>query len=278
MPKLNWPRLLLGTLIAAVIMFLTDGFLHERILKTDWVAVYANLGLAPPNEASEHAVPSLVYFFMFELGRAFTALFLYALMRSFFGAGPKTAVLAAIVGWLAFSVAGPAEFIPLGFFSHALWLKAAAFQLITSIVATIAGAASYRELTQDLDGTCSQRALPPIRSKRNARMSAKLGGFFVLSKSRYSQLCGGAVKLDKLIGINQQHNQGTTDFGSTALRLALEACSVCFGRRSYGTRDGRQPRARDSFRIVYLCVGRDHQRVSSCALCWLLLRRYHRGS
>lgn len=145
MPKLNWPRLLLGTLIAAVIMFLTDGFLHERVLNNDWAAVYANLGVAPPTEASEHAVPSLVYFFIFELGRAFIAIFLYALMRAFFGAGPKTAVLAAIVGWLAFSVTGPAEFIPLGFFSNALWLKAAALQLITSIAATIAGAAAYRD-------------------------------------------------------------------------------------------------------------------------------------
>ena len=145
MPKVNWPRLLLGTLIAAVIMFLTDGFLHERVLKNDWIAVFANLGLGEPREASGHAVPSLVYFFIFELGRAFIALFLYALMRAFFGAGPKTAVLAAIVGWLAFSVTGPAEFIPLGFFSHALWLKAAALQLITSIAATLAGAALYRD-------------------------------------------------------------------------------------------------------------------------------------
>jgi hypothetical protein len=49
------------------------------------------------------------------------------------------------VGWIPFSVTGPVQFIPLGFFSGALWCMAGAYQLITSIVATIAGAAVYAE-------------------------------------------------------------------------------------------------------------------------------------
>ena len=66
-------------------------------------------------------------------------------MRSHFGAGPKTAAFAGVVAWIAFSVTGPAQFIPLGFFSHDLWVKAGAYQLVTSIVAAIAGAALYRD-------------------------------------------------------------------------------------------------------------------------------------
>jgi hypothetical protein len=69
----------------------------------------------------------------------------YVLMRAFFGAGPKTAVLAGIVGWIAFSLTGPTQFIPLGFFSNALWIKVGAIHLVTSIVATIAGAALYKD-------------------------------------------------------------------------------------------------------------------------------------
>ena len=72
-------------------------------------------------------------------------MFLYAMMRPHCGPGPKTAALAGVVAWLAFSLAGPAQFIPLGFFSNALWIKAGVFQLITSIVAAIAGAALYRD-------------------------------------------------------------------------------------------------------------------------------------
>lgn len=141
MPKLNWSRLVLGVLIAAVIMFFSDGFLHERVFGADWASVYTNLGIAEPR----HDSSGIVYFVVFELGRAFTAIFLYALMRSFFGAGPKTAALAGVVSWIAFSVTGPAQFIPLGFYSNAVWLKVAAAQLITSIAATIAGAALYRD-------------------------------------------------------------------------------------------------------------------------------------
>jgi hypothetical protein len=143
MARINWGRLILGSLIAAIIMFVTDGFIHETIAKADWKALYEALGAREPQP---HA-SSMVYFALFELGRGFTALMFYATMRSFFGAGPKTAVLAGIVGWIAFSLTGPVQFIPLGFFSNALWLKVGAIHLITSIVATVAGAALYKDAT-----------------------------------------------------------------------------------------------------------------------------------
>jgi hypothetical protein len=39
----------------------------------------------------------------------------------------------------------PQMFIPLGFFSNAVWLKVGAFHLVTSIIATLAGAAIYKD-------------------------------------------------------------------------------------------------------------------------------------
>lgn len=141
MPKINWIRVIVGGLVAAVIAFLSDGLLHERLLATDWKAVYDNLGAAPPKED----FIGMAYFGVFELGRGLLSMFLYAMMRPHWGPGPKTAALAGVVTWLAFSIAGPAQFIPLGFFSNALWVKAGAFQLITSIVAAIAGAALYKD-------------------------------------------------------------------------------------------------------------------------------------
>ena len=141
MAKINWGRLIVGSLIAAIIMFVTDGFIHETIAKADWKAVYDGLRATEPQP---HGL-SMVYFALFELGRGFTAIMFYVTMRPFFGAGPKTAVLAGIVGWIAFSLTGPVQFIPLGFFSNALWLKVGAIHLITSIIATIAGAALYKD-------------------------------------------------------------------------------------------------------------------------------------
>jgi hypothetical protein len=87
----------------------------------------------------------MVYFAVFELGRGFIAIFLYVLMRPHYKPGPKTAALAGVTAWIAFSLTGPAQFIPLGFYSNALWINVAAFQLVTSMVAAIAGAAFYKD-------------------------------------------------------------------------------------------------------------------------------------
>ena len=141
MTQINWGRLFLGSLIAAIIMFATDGLIHETVAKADWHALYEALGAREPEPHGS----SMVYFAIFELGRAFTALMFYVLMRPFFGAGPKTAALAGIVGWIAFSLTGPVQFIPLGFFSTTLWLKVGAIHLVVSIIATVAGAALYKD-------------------------------------------------------------------------------------------------------------------------------------
>jgi hypothetical protein len=141
MSRVNGFRLFIGGLIASVIAFLTDGFFHERIVSADWTAVYHALGVSEPH----HDAMGLVYFAIFEIGRGFISMLLYVLMRPFCKPGPKTAALAGIVAWIAFSVTGPAQFIPLGFFSNALWIKVAAFQFVTSIIAAIAGAAVYQD-------------------------------------------------------------------------------------------------------------------------------------
>jgi len=131
----------MGGILAAIICFITDGIFHERMVGADWKAVHDLLGIP----TVQHGGPGVLYFAVFELGRGLVSLFLYVMMRPHFKPGLKTAALAGVVTWFAFSVTGPAQFIPLGFFSNALWIKAAAFQLITSILATIAGAAFYRD-------------------------------------------------------------------------------------------------------------------------------------
>ena len=141
MPQINWGRLIAGSLVAAIILFVTDGFIHEKIARADWMAVYDGLRATPP----EPHGTSMVYFALFELGRGFIAMMFYATMRAYFGAGPKTAAIAGIVAWIAFSLTGPAQFIPLGFYSTALWLKVGALHFVTTLIATIAGAALYKD-------------------------------------------------------------------------------------------------------------------------------------
>lgn len=139
--SINWGRFFIGGVIASIICFVSDGVLHEKIVKADWMAVYANLGASLPLENTM----SMAYFAAFELGRGFIMMLLYVLMRPTCRPGPKTAAWAGLIAWIAFSLTGPAQFIPLQFFSNALWVKVGAFQLVTSIVAALAGAVLYKD-------------------------------------------------------------------------------------------------------------------------------------
>ncbi len=141
MSQINWARLTLGALIVAAICFISDGFLHQRLIHDQWEALAAALQIT----MREHAGWTMIYFVIFELGRGFLTLFVYALMRPRLGAGPLTAVWAGVVAWFAYSLTGPVQFIPLGFFSSELWLAAAGYQLVASIIAAVAGAAPYKE-------------------------------------------------------------------------------------------------------------------------------------
>jgi len=141
MSNVNWGRFVLGALIVAAICFVSDGFLHQRLVSEQWEAVEAALGAT----MREHAGWTMVYFVIFELGRGFLTMYTYVLLRPRLGPGAKTATWAGVVAWVAFSLTAPAQFIPLGFYSESLWISVALYQLVFSIVAAISGAAPYGE-------------------------------------------------------------------------------------------------------------------------------------
>jgi hypothetical protein len=143
MSNVNWGKFILGALIVAVICFLSDGFLHNRLVQDQWKAVYDALGAAAP----EHSGWKMIYFVIFELGRGFLTMYVYVLLRPRLGPGAKTATWAGVVAWVAYSLTGPVEFIPLGFYSEGLWISVGLYQLVFSIIAAIAGAAPYGEKT-----------------------------------------------------------------------------------------------------------------------------------
>jgi len=141
MKDVNWGRFVLGALIVAAICFVSDGFLHQRVINDQWHALIDTLGVS----IREHGGWTALYFVIFELGRGLLTLFVYVLLRPRLGAGPLTAVWAGVTAWFAYSLTGPVQFIPIGFFSAELWLGAAGYQLVASIIGAIAGAAAYRE-------------------------------------------------------------------------------------------------------------------------------------
>jgi len=141
MRNVNWGKFVLGALIVAAICFVSDAFLHQRVVSDQWQAVIAALGATVP----EHAGFSMIWFVVFEAGRGFLAMYVYVLLRPRLGPGVKTATWAGVVTWVAFSLTGPAQFIPLGFYSTTLWFSVAIYQLVFTIIAAIMGAAPYGE-------------------------------------------------------------------------------------------------------------------------------------
>jgi hypothetical protein len=125
----------------AAICFVSDGFLHQRLINEQWQELIAALGIT----MKEHAGWTMIYFVVFELGRGFLTMFIYVLLRPRLDPGVRTAAWAGLVAWVAYSFTGPVQFIPLGFFSEALWISAGAYQLVASIIAAIVGAAIYQE-------------------------------------------------------------------------------------------------------------------------------------
>jgi hypothetical protein len=141
MSDVNWGKFILGALIVAAICFVSDGFLHQRVVTEQWQAVMDALGATTP----DHGGLSMIWFIVFEAGRGFLAMYVYVLLRPRLGPGVKTATWAGVVTWVAFSLTGPAQFIPLGFYSESLWITVALYQLVFTIIAAIMGAAPYSE-------------------------------------------------------------------------------------------------------------------------------------
>jgi hypothetical protein len=141
MSNVNWAKFILGALIVAAICFVSDGFLHQKLVNDLWQELFAPLGL----DMGEHQHGGMIWFVVFEAGRGFLTMYVYVLLRPRLGPGPKTATWAGVVAWVAYSVTGPVQFIPLGLYSVALWAYVGAYQLVFSIIAAIVGAAPYKE-------------------------------------------------------------------------------------------------------------------------------------
>ena len=143
MGNVNWGKFVLGAVIVAVIAFISDGFLHQKLVNDQWQAPIEPLGKMMVEH--KHGGGSMIWFGVFEAGRGFLTMYVYVLLRPRLGASVQTATWAGVVAWVAYSLTGPVQFIPLGFYSEGLWLSVGLYQLVFSIVAAIAGAAPYGE-------------------------------------------------------------------------------------------------------------------------------------
>ena len=90
MNDVHWGKFVLGALIVTAVCFISDGFLHQRLIHDQWLELSAQLGIT----IRDHAGWKMVYFVVFEAGRGFLTMYVYVLLRPRLGASAKTAAFA----------------------------------------------------------------------------------------------------------------------------------------------------------------------------------------
>ena len=142
MKRINYGRVLLGGVLAGVLLFMADGFIHEKLLHEHWMAAMKAAGRSV--EAEEHG-GDLAYFAVFELLRGLAVAWLYAAIRAHFGAGPKTAVIASLAVWAIMFPVFFLQEIPLGFYSTTLLGLWSLYEVVPSVVAGLIAGALYKD-------------------------------------------------------------------------------------------------------------------------------------
>jgi hypothetical protein len=139
MGKINYGRVLLGGLLAGLIISAGEYVLNEIALGEQMVALMGNLGLSAPGGQQIAAFVIMTFILGIVL------VWVYAAIRPRFGAGVKTAVIAAVVGWLLGSCLPTAGFTIMGVLPTDLAAIGCLWGLVEYVIAVVAGAWVYQE-------------------------------------------------------------------------------------------------------------------------------------
>jgi hypothetical protein len=140
MGKINIGRWFLCGLVAGIVGDIVEGIAQAVWLGPAWNTAMKVLN-KPPLATSQ-----VVEFNLVGLVIGFTALWIYVGIRPRFGAGPKTAVYAALATWVLASFVAIMFFMVIPYmYPHHLALYATIVDLIACLLGTLAGAALYKE-------------------------------------------------------------------------------------------------------------------------------------
>jgi hypothetical protein len=141
MASINLGRVVAGGLVAGVVANAIDFVTNTYLLAADWAAFAPTRNLDPAAfNSGSVAATWITIDFLFGLLLVWT----YAAMRPRLGAGPKTAIAAGLVLYLTVTVI-LFGFTQMGLLSMALWVKGSLYGIISTLAASVAGAAVYQE-------------------------------------------------------------------------------------------------------------------------------------
>ena len=140
MGNINTTRLLLATLVTAVLYFIFDGIIHGALMGAETEA-----GIVAAGKTVEHDPTAFGYFALYDLGKALVAMLFYVFARARLGAGPITAVWAGVIAWLGVEALPAIAQMPFPFYSKWFFVKIMALEIVPMILGAIAGAWVYKE-------------------------------------------------------------------------------------------------------------------------------------
>ena len=138
MGRINWKRIVLGGIVAAVIVNVGEGLLG-LLLKRDYEAAIRALGIRMEPDLAT----LLPIAWSFVVG--ILAIWLYAAIRPRYGPVPRTAVRAGLALWALSTLTFSVAMASLRIFPARLMAMATAWSLVEIIVAVVVGASLYRE-------------------------------------------------------------------------------------------------------------------------------------
>jgi hypothetical protein len=141
MGRINWARVVVGGLVAAVILFVAGFIIHGAILGSDWTA-WQQAGHMPLALSHGEAV---VIWVILSLVNGITGVWIYTGIRPRYGAGATTALIAGFIVWLLGGLAAALAQYALGNVPHKIVVVGAICGLIADLIAILAGAYLYKE-------------------------------------------------------------------------------------------------------------------------------------
>jgi hypothetical protein len=141
MSRIHYGRVLLGGLVGGLVANVGDFIVNSVFMADDMVRMAQRLNLdqrliASPAVGVTWVVVDFVYVTLI--------VWAYAAIRPRFGPGPGTALRAGVLLWAAVTVI-LFGFLSMGLFTPDSFLKSAAFTLATTVLASLAGTAVYKE-------------------------------------------------------------------------------------------------------------------------------------
>lgn len=141
MAGINGGKVVVGGLVAGIVYNAFDFVTNTFVTAADMEANMTRLGLDPALMQSGSAIATWV---SIDFLMGLLVVWVYASMRPRFGPGPKTAVFAGLVPYLAvsFVLFGLTQG---GMLTQGLFWKMSALQVVGTTLGAVAGAAVYKE-------------------------------------------------------------------------------------------------------------------------------------